>query len=279
LTAAAGSVSPLPIFVRFTGRRSGERPLPFELTFFDVAALVWFLAAWAGYNLVFDRALRRPVSLNRHLESLRRAWMERMLERENRIADAALIGHTIHSISFFASTTMIILAGLIGTLGGIERVHGIVMGLTFAAKTGRALFELKMLVLLGVFVYAFFRFTWALRQYNYLCVLIGGAPPGHAADQDAASDIASLLTQAVRSFNAGMRAYYFAVAVLTWFIHPALFMLATFWALAVLLRRQYFSRSFRAIASRAAVLSNPPGGQTPPAVKDRADCLLPLPRP
>jgi uncharacterized membrane protein len=233
--------------------------LPFDLTPIDAVAAAWFFAVWTGYNLLIDQVIDRPVSLNRHLESLRRAWMARMFERENRITDASLIGHTIHSISFFASTTMIVIAGLVGTLGGIERVHAVVMDLSFAVRTGRALFELKVLLLLGVFVYAFFRFTWALRQYNYLCVLIGGAPPPGAAgtDAEAAADIASLLTQAVRSFNAGMRAYYFALAVLTWFIHPALFMLATLWALAVLLRRQFFSRSFRAIASRAAALRDP----------------------
>jgi len=230
--------------------------LPFDLTPLDAAAAAWFFAVWAGYNVLIDRMIKRPVSLNRHLEALRRAWMARMFERENRITDSSLIGHTIHSISFFASTTMIVIAGLVGTLGGIERVHAVVMDLSFAVQTGRALFEMKMLLLLGVFVYAFFRFTWALRQYNYLCVLIGGAPPpgGAGGDALAASDIASLLTQAVRSFNAGMRAYYFALAVLTWFIHPALFMLATLTALAVLLRRQFYSRSFRAIASRAAAL-------------------------
>jgi uncharacterized membrane protein len=233
--------------------------LPSDLSLLDAAAAAWFLAAWSGYNLLIDQLIDRPVSLNRHLEVLRRAWMARLFERENRITDASLIGHTIHSISFFASTTMIVIAGLVGTLGGIERVHAIVMDLSFAVQTGRALFELKVLLLLGVFVYAFFRFTWALRQYNYLCVLIGGAPPSGSPDCDAeaAADIASLLTQAVRSFNAGMRAYYFALAVLTWFIHPALFMLATLSALAVLLRRQFFSRSFRAIASRAAALREP----------------------
>ena len=39
-----------------------------------------------------------------------------MQSPENRITDASLIGHTIHSATFFASTTMIALAILLGML-------------------------------------------------------------------------------------------------------------------------------------------------------------------
>jgi uncharacterized membrane protein len=228
--------------------------MPFDLSLLDLVALAVFLAAWIGYNLVFDHFGAERTSLNAHMKGLRQAWMERMLERENRITDAALFGHTIHSISFFASTTMLILAGIIGMLGGLDRAFGVVAELSVA---GRAAFEFKLLVLLVMFVYAFFRFTWALRQFNYCCALLGGAPLPPVEEtrrRRLAAYIATVLSLGIGSFNGGLRAYYFAVAVLAWFVHPAAFLGTTLAVLAVLFRRQYYSRTYHAIAGEAELL-------------------------
>ncbi len=54
-----------------------------------------------------------------------------------------------------------------------------------------------------------------------------------------------VLTLAVINFNGGLRAYYFALAVLSWLVHPALFMIVSAWLLLVLLRRQLRSRTFK----------------------------------
>ena len=56
-----------------------------------------------------------------------------------------------------------------------------------------------------------------------------------------------VLTLAVVNFNGGLRAYYFALAVLSWLVHPILFMIASAWMLLVLLRRQLRSRTLKAI--------------------------------
>ncbi len=231
----------------------------FDLTPLDFAALLWFLAAWAGYNLIGDRLAPGRDSINRQLLGLREAWMARMLQRDNRISDTALLGHTIHSASFFASTTMLVLAGLVGLLGAIDRGFSVISDLTLAIKTTRLLVEFKVILLIAIFVYAFFRFTWALRQYNYLCVLFGAAPLATQGDRHdgVAKQLATMLTLCIASFNGGLRSFYFAVAAMTWFIHPLLFMGATLWTIGVLVRRQYFSRTHRTI-TEAGFLLRPP---------------------
>src|SRR5438309_719169 len=104
----------------------------FDLAPFDLLALAVFLAGWLGYNVAVDHFLTgSPHGLNRHMLALRDAWMLRMLERDNRITDSSLLGHTIHSISFFASTTMIVLAGLVGLLGSIDHAYLVVNDLGF----------------------------------------------------------------------------------------------------------------------------------------------------
>jgi uncharacterized membrane protein len=142
----------------------------------------------------------------------------------------------------------------------VEQAHQALNELSFTAKTSKTLFELKVFVLLAIFIYAFLKFTWALRQFNYSCALIGAAPqaPVDPANREAAAyPIAELISLAVASFNGGLRAYYFSLAVLTWFVQPWLFMVVTAWMLLVLLRRQFLSRTFRAIRGGAGPADRP----------------------
>jgi uncharacterized membrane protein len=226
--------------------------MPFDLTWPDLAALAVFLMGWLGYNAVVDHVLTgKPHGLNQHLALLRHAWMMRMLERDNRITDAALFGHTIHSISFFASTTMLILAGLVGVLGAIDQAYPVVNGLDFVQPVTKPLFEGKIVLLVVLFVHAFFRFTWALRQFNYCCALVGSAPLppiDETRRRQLATHIATVFSLGVASFNGGLRAYYFAMAGLAWLVHPLLMAAVTVWTLGVLCRRQYLSRTYRAMA-------------------------------
>lgn len=231
--------------------------MPPDVTPLDLIAFVWFIGVWAVFTIVQDYLLTGRVAVNQHLTLIRREWMERMLERDNRIMDSQLFGHTMNSCTFFASTTMLVLAGLVGSFGAIERVHEIIGGVSFTVRTSRELLEVKMLVLMGIFVFGFFKFTWALRQYNYCCALLGSAPlpPVPEAERKIMGEnIAAALTLAVKAFNGGLRAYYFALAALAWFIHPAVLMAATAGVLLVLVRRQGFSRTERVISAQADAL-------------------------
>jgi uncharacterized membrane protein len=231
--------------------------VPLEFSPLDVVALATFLTGWLGYNLVFDRLLRRA-GLNQQLKTLRLVWMRRLLERENRITDAALIGHSVHSISFFGSATLLVLAGLLSLLGQLESTWTLLGEISFAVPTSKPVFEAKLFLLIAIFAFGFFRFTWALRQFNYLCAMIGAAPPPSTPGEErerAAAQLASLLSLAVTSFNGGMRAYYFAVAALTWFVHPLLFIAATVLVVLVLVRRQFFSRTFETVLNEVRLIS------------------------
>ena len=39
----------------------------------DVMALAWFFLLWAGYNLIVDWLLKRPLGLNQHMGLVRDA--------------------------------------------------------------------------------------------------------------------------------------------------------------------------------------------------------------
>jgi uncharacterized membrane protein len=216
----------------------------------DLIAFGTFVVIWMAYHTLIEGRLRRPQSINAQMSVLRERWMAHILAREMRMMDSMLIGHAIHSASFFASTTIIVMAGLVGVLGAADRVSQAIGNISVLLTHAQALLELKIILMIGVFVYAFFKFTWAIRQLNYFSAILGAAPvmPCGTADADAyGRRMSTVLTHAISEFNGGVRAYYFALAALGWFVHPIVFLAATVVVCIVLIRRQLYSPTADAI--------------------------------
>lgn len=215
----------------------------------DWLALLWFAGCWIGYTYYASHEGLGRRSLMRGTDRLRTVWMERMLERDVRIVDSALLGTLMHSVSFFASTTILIIGGLIAALGAIEREIKLTAELGFLVPTSRETWTLKLLALIVVFIYAFFKFTWSIRQFNRCSILLGAAP--HQGQVDAvqrrawARRLGRLNTLAGDAFNLGLRAYYFGMALLAWFIHPGACVLTSVWVVLVLYRREFTSETAR----------------------------------
>jgi uncharacterized membrane protein len=220
----------------------------------DILALAWMLILWFAYGRFADRLPPDnvvPTNLNQMMHHLRRTWMRRMLDRPERIIDSALTGHQVSSTTFFASTSMLIIAGLLGVLGRATDAHAVIQSFGFAVVSSELLFELKILGLICLFMVGFYKFTWALRQFNFACTLIGAAPLPPVepkAREKFADHAARVMSLAVTSFNGGIRSYYFAMAWLCWFIHPLAFAVATGVVVLVLWKRQVKSRSQASVA-------------------------------
>src|SRR3546814_10540910 len=99
-----------------------------------------------------------------------------------------------------------------------------------------------------MFVLRVASFFFSSRRRHTRCALVTGV---QTCALPIWAQIAELLSLAVGSFNGGLRAYYLSLSVLTWFVHPWLFIAVTTWMLMVMLRRQLLSRTFRAIRGRA----------------------------
>ena len=217
----------------------------------DLLAPAWFLACWVGYTLYADRLHGRR-NLTQTMHAYRCLWVQRMLERDNRIVDAQILANLMRSVSFFASTTMFILAGLIAVLGARKDAMAVLSELPFAVETPALLWDVKVLLLVVVFAYAFFKFTWAFRHYNYCLILLGSVPNPDRLDQESAriaERLATIATSTARHFNRGIRAYYFGLAALGWFIQPWLFVLLSAWVVVVLYRREFRSRLLKTLGT------------------------------
>lgn len=222
----------------------------------NLLALVWFLICFKGYMFYARRRSYDTACLASMLHMYRKEWMLRMLNRDVRIADTTAIANLERGVSFFASTTMLILAGLMTILGSTQRAIDVVADIPFAFHATRGEWELKILLLIVLFVYAFFKFTWSLRQYGFVSIMIGGAPSPeeHATEQQKeahANRVAKMTSMAANNFNLGLRTYYFCLAILGWFINPWIFMALSAGVVFVLYRREFKSSTLKTLMMSA----------------------------
>jgi len=220
----------------------------------DLAAVAWLSACWMAYAWMCDRSPRGEQGLMKVVHAYRERWLRECVVRDNRMVDAALVGNLMRSVSFFASTSILILGGLLTALGYAERAMEITAELPMARRTSAVLWETKVLLLLAIFFYAFFKLSWSLRQYNVLSVMIGAAPaPGASQAEQEQFVIAGtrISSFAGDEFIRGMRAYYFGMAAVTWFIQPWLFIAVTTLVVAILYWREFRSSVLRSLRDTA----------------------------
>ncbi|MBX2807114.1 MAG: DUF599 domain-containing protein [Cellvibrionaceae bacterium] len=221
----------------------------------NIIALLWLLLLWVGYaQLAHYMAKHSRNNLSFELNSLRKHWMRQLLRRELRIADATLISNLERNVAFLASSSMLILLGLLTAMAATDSIQAILSDIPYAVENTALLINLKLVTLIVIYVYAFFTFSWSMRQYGFVVVVFGAAP----TPQDVAADAelmegyiesgSKLIDLAGHTYNSGLRAYYFSLSVLAWFFSHWLFMLASTAVVVVLYIREFHSRPLRELS-------------------------------
>lgn len=220
----------------------------------DLIAFAWFSIAWLAYEEYTNRYSEgKENSLLMLMHRYRVDWMRQLMRRDNRITDMTCIGNLLRSISFFASTSILITLGALSLFGYSDKMQEMVSEIPFALPPSPVVWEMKVCLLAMIFVHAFFKFTWSLRQYNYVCVYIMAAPMSYEhveTHEEYAQRGAKLMTNSARHFNLGLRAYYYGFAVVSWFLHPLAFIITTTLVVAVLYRREFRSNTYYALAAK-----------------------------
>lgn len=216
----------------------------------DIAALVVFAVCWLAYEPLLKTVSRGKGVINTDMTVVRRGWMVNMAGRENRFMDGQILGHTLNSASFFASSNLILIAAAAGALFGGENTFSAASSLIVLKTSSRLLFEAQIALVVLALARGLLDFIWAIRQMNYCLAVIGAAPDTEDKGfQRAYGEAAArLLNPALSSFNAGVRGYYFSLAAAAWLFGPITFLGATFAAVGLLIMRQRRSRAARAVA-------------------------------
>lgn len=221
------------------------------LSVLDGVAMALFAAAWAAYHFVVEQTPTGRRTLNTAMNDHRHGWMRQMLARDNRMMDASINASLQNGTAFFASTSLIAVGGALTVLRATNDVMDLFADLPFGLATTRLAWEIKVLGLAVLFAYAFYKFAWSYRLFNYAAVLIGAVPPagkGEPGEAEAAAERAARMNVvAARHFNRGQRAFFFALAYLGWFVSAYVLIASTAACLVVMWRRQLASDALAAL--------------------------------
>jgi uncharacterized membrane protein len=226
------------------------------MTIADYLALALFALLWVVYSWITAGSGSRffpRSSLNRAMAERRRQWIYNSLRRDLKMIDTQILAGLQNGTAFFASTSIFAIGGCFALLGATEQVEAVFRDLSFVSYSGRTAFELKVVGLTSLFGYAFFKFGWAYRLFNYCTILFGALPMMQDTDADraaaeaAADQVVRMNTIAASHFNSGLRALFLSVGYLGWFVGPYMFMGMTIFIIIALTRRQYFSEARQAI--------------------------------
>ncbi len=221
------------------------------LTMPDLIAFGFFVIAWGIYHLLLGHGPGQENGLNQLMNNYRMRWMLEMSERENRIMDASLMASLQNGTAFFASTSLLAIGGVSALLRATDDVLKVFADLPFGADQSRALWEIKIVGLILIFGYAFFKFAWSYRLFNYTAILVGATPQKQSPDaktrRQTAMRAAKMNIAAGRHFTRGQRAFFFALAYFGWFAGPYAFMTTTAAILLVMSARQYVSDAHEAV--------------------------------
>jgi len=218
----------------------------------DLTAFSYMLLVWASYAYYAKRRAKRgdKQSLSHSMRSHRVNWMKQMLRREVRVTDASLLASQERVVGFFSSATLLLLAAVFTAISSSEQIAEITVDLPLSVIQSTAQIQTKFILIAVLLIYAFFQITWSLRQYGFVAVLIGAAHTpadvSSEAERDSyANHVASLMDAAGHDNNAGLRAYYFCLAMVFWLLNPYAYIAATTLIVVVLARREFKSKTVK----------------------------------
>lgn len=215
-------------------------------------ATLFPLICYFAYNFTVPLIERYRPSLSVIMSIERRRWVTNAARRESPF-DAILSGNIMSSVSFMASTSALLVLAVLAVFGQLPALMAALETISLERTYGVDEVVLHLVVMLAMFVLAFFSFTLSLRQFNHFCIMLGALdhdPPPGEAEIDAVARLNSLGAQ---NFNSGIRAYYFAVATVAWFAAEWLSIVACLVTILILVHREFFSTAHRVAASAAVI--------------------------
>ena len=222
-----------------------------SLTWLDAIAVIVLIGVWAGLSWWIEHPSAKHPSVTVLMSEYRRKWMEVMVTRQPRIFDAQVMMSLRQGTSFFASTCLLAMGGLLALIGNVDPLRGVTDGLA-QVQTPVIVLQLKLFLVLIFLSNAFLKFVWANRVFGYCSVMMGAVPNDPKAPEafPRAAKAAELNIRAAMNFNRGLRSMYFALGSVAWLAGP--------WFLAIaicLTATLVWSREFASIP-RTIILSD-----------------------
>jgi uncharacterized membrane protein len=217
----------------------------------DILAVSFFVIEWVTYGFTLEHTAYGRNSLSSRMNAYREVWARRLLDREARMVDMQVVISLQTGTAFFASTSLLAIGAGLALLRATNDALAVLSKLPIDISPSPALWEMKCVGLILIFIYAFFKFAWSYRLFNYVAIMVGAMPLTSERDTAEAEAhvlrTARLFESAGRHFNRGQRAFFFALGYLGWFVSPWVLFFTTALVVVVTWRRQFASNAWRAM--------------------------------
>ncbi|ODT48586.1 MAG: hypothetical protein BGO80_00050 [Devosia sp. 63-57] len=210
------------------------------------------LVAYLAYNIIVPMVEQKRPSLSVIMNMQRRRWVANASRRESPF-DAILSGNIMGSVSLLASTSVLLVLAVFAMFGQLSTLMAALDSLSLQRTYSLLDVQLHLVVMLAMFVQAFFAFTLSLRQFNHFCIMLGALDHDRVTSDEEIEAIARMNALGAKNFNSGIRAYYFSVSTVAWFVSEWLAVAACIITVLILAHREFFSSAHRTAASAAVI--------------------------
>ena len=126
-----------------------------QFSVLDWLSCIVFLVSWIGYTRYAVHKSKTTPTLSSALHFQREKWMLNVVSnyRAETARDIIAVGIFERSVAFFASTTILILAGLLTVIGSSETVASVLSSLHFVNHVVTEQIQLKIMLIILLFVF------------------------------------------------------------------------------------------------------------------------------
>jgi len=212
------------------------------LSLLDWTAAGIIVVAWLLLGWMIEHPWTKHPSVTILMSQRRRDWMKVFVARDPRIFDSQILGDLRQGTSFFASTCLLAIGGVLALAGNTEPLRGVAAEVTDMAVPV-LIFQIKLALVALFLTNAFLKFVWANRVFGYCAVTMAAVPndPDDPLSYPLAAQAAELNIRAAMNFNRGLRGMYFALGTLAWLLGPIALMIATVVVIWIVWSREFAS--------------------------------------
>jgi uncharacterized membrane protein len=222
-----------------------------SLSGLDGAAVALLVAVWLALSWWIEHPSAKHPSVTMVMSEYRRQWMQVMIRREPRIFDAQIMSSLRQGTSFFASTCLLAVGGVLALIGNVDPLRGMADSID-VAQSSTVIWQIKLGLVLVLLSNAFLKFVWANRVFGYCSVMMAAVPndPDDPMAVPMAAKAGELNIRAAMNFNRGLRSMYFALGAVAWLAGPVPLMVAV-----AVTARVVWSREFASVP-RAIIMND-----------------------
>lgn len=212
------------------------------LSTLDWGVAAFLIAVWIVLGWIIEHPPKNRPSVTTLMSQKRRDWMEVFIHRDPRIFDSQILASLRQGTSFFASTCIFAIGGVLALAKNTDPLIGVTQEVT-AVMSPVFTIQLKLAFVALFLTNGFLKFVWANRIFGYCAVLMSAVPndPTDPRCVPIAGQAGELNIRAAMNFNRGLRSMYFALGALAWLLGPIHLLIATLVVIWVVWSREFAS--------------------------------------